>query len=297
LEGHYELAKKVLSWITYAKRPLTTTELCCALAVEPEETELDPDNVPDVEDLLSVCAGLVVVDQESAIIRLVHYTTQEYFERIRDTWNAGAQLHIAFTCLTYLSFDIFKTGSCSSDGEFEERLKESKFLNYASRHWAEHAVTVEDEVCELACSFLFDIKLVSSAMQVLLASTYKHRGYSQEYPRDSTGLHLAARFGASLVLEAMLPNEGEERATTLGKRDSYGQSLLYLTSEAGHDRTVQLLLEKGADVNAQGGRYGNALQVASYRGHEAIVKLVLEKGADVNAQGRYISEELRVGKD
>ncbi|KAF2809675.1 uncharacterized protein BDZ99DRAFT_33975 [Mytilinidion resinicola] len=84
LSGDYVLAKKVLSWITYAKRPLTTTEMCCALAVEPDETKLDPENIPDVEDLLSVCAGLVVVDQESAVIRLVHYTTQEYFERIRD---------------------------------------------------------------------------------------------------------------------------------------------------------------------------------------------------------------------
>ncbi|KAF2788639.1 hypothetical protein K505DRAFT_215649, partial [Melanomma pulvis-pyrius CBS 109.77] len=38
---YYKLAKTVLSWITYAKRPLTTTEMCCALAVEPDETELD----------------------------------------------------------------------------------------------------------------------------------------------------------------------------------------------------------------------------------------------------------------
>ncbi|KAF2175448.1 hypothetical protein K469DRAFT_683923 [Zopfia rhizophila CBS 207.26] len=90
LGGHHELAKKVLSWITFAKRPLTTAEICCALAVEPEEAEVDPENIPDVEDLVSVCAGLVVVDPESAIIRLVYYTTQEYFERIRDAWNPGA---------------------------------------------------------------------------------------------------------------------------------------------------------------------------------------------------------------
>ena len=49
---------------------------------------------------------------------------------------------------------------------------------------------------------------------------------------------------------------------------------------------MQLLLEKGADVNAQGGEYGNALQEASWRCHEAVVRLLLEKGADVNAQGR-----------
>ena len=48
---------------------------------------------------------------------------------------------------------------------------------------------------------------------------------------------------------------------------------------------VKMLLDAGADVNAQGGEYGNALQTASSRGHEAVVKLLLENGADVNAQG------------
>jgi hypothetical protein len=62
LAGYYELAKKVLSWITFAKWPLTTTEICSALVVEPGEAILDLDNIPDVEDLVSVCAGLIVVD-------------------------------------------------------------------------------------------------------------------------------------------------------------------------------------------------------------------------------------------
>jgi ankyrin repeat protein len=48
---------------------------------------------------------------------------------------------------------------------------------------------------------------------------------------------------------------------------------------------VKLLLENGAEVNAKGGLYGNALQAASYGGNEAIVKLLLENGAEVNAEG------------
>jgi ankyrin repeat protein len=46
-----------------------------------------------------------------------------------------------------------------------------------------------------------------------------------------------------------------------------------------------MLLDKGADVNAQGGDYGNALQAALSEGHEQVVKMLLDKGADVNAQG------------
>ncbi|SLM38749.1 vegetative incompatibility protein het-e-1 [Lasallia pustulata] len=46
-----------------------------------------------------------------------------------------------------------------------------------------------------------------------------------------------------------------------------------------------MLLGKGADVNAQGGEYGNPLYAASERGHDQVVRMLLDKGADVNAQG------------
>ena len=63
---------------------------------------------------------------------------------------------------------------------------------------------------------------------------------------------------------------------------------LYKASNAGHNKIVELLLNKGADVNAQGGFYSNALYAASLGGHDKIVDLLLNKGADVNAKGgRY----------
>ena len=36
---------------------------------------------------------------------------------------------------------------------------------------------------------------------------------------------------------------------------------------------VQMLLDKGADIDAQGGEYGNALQAASYGGHDLFPSL------------------------
>ena len=47
-----------------------------------------------------------------------------------------------------------------------------------------------------------------------------------------------------------------------------------------------MLLEYVAEVNAQGGCYGNALQVAAYRRYLDIVKLLLEYGADVSIQSK-----------
>ena len=285
LRGDYELAKKVLSWITYAQRPLMTAEICCALAVELGEKELDPENVPDVEDLVSVCAGLVVVDEESAIIRLVHYTTQEYFERIREEWNPSAQLDIASTCLTYLSFGTFRSGSCSTDKEFKERLRQSKFLDYAAKHWGQHTLTVQDKVCELASPFLLHSGSISCAAQVMSVPDYEYRNYSQGYHSKTTGLHLTAQFELSRLSQKLLPKLEREIVIAVNAKDSRNQTPLFLAAAYGHDGMVKLLLDKGANVNAQGGRYGNALQAASYGGHEQVVKLLLDSGANVNAQG------------
>jgi len=47
---------------------------------------------------------------------------------------------------------------------------------------------------------------------------------------------------------------------------------------------VPLQLEKNADVNAQGGKYGNDLQAAS-SGRTETLRRLLENDADVNAGG------------
>ena len=43
---------------------------------------------------------------------------------------------------------------------------------------------------------------------------------------------------------------------------------------------VQLLLDRGANVNAVGGHRGTALRAASCYGEEDVVKVLLERGAD-----------------
>jgi hypothetical protein len=42
---------------------------------------------------------------------------------------------------------------------------------------------------------------------------------------------------------------------------------------------MSMLIERGADVNTQGGRYGNALQAASIMGYEKVVSMLTAKGA------------------
>src|SRR5690348_6548807 len=61
---------------------------------ELDTSELDEENVLEIEDVVFVCAGLVTLDKESDIIRQVHYTTQEYYERTQVGWFPDAQKHI-----------------------------------------------------------------------------------------------------------------------------------------------------------------------------------------------------------
>jgi ankyrin repeat protein len=54
------------------------------------------------------------------------------------------------------------------------------------------------------------------------------------------------------------------------------------------ERIVLLLLERGAAVNASGGRCEFALHAALTNGHGKIAQLLIENGADVNVLGKNL---------
>jgi len=83
----------------------------------------------------------------------------------------------------------------------------------------------------------------------------------------------------------------EHGADVNAQGGNYGTAL-QIASVMGHLEVVRVLLEHGADVNAQGGEYSNALQVASTSGCLEMVRILLEHGADVNAQGGYFGNAL-----
>jgi hypothetical protein len=93
----------------------------------------------------------------SRSIRLIHYTTQEYFERTWTFWFPHAQKDIAMTCVTYLSFDTFETGFCPTDEEFEERLQLNPLYDYAAQNWGQHACAASAELEQLVVDFLESI--------------------------------------------------------------------------------------------------------------------------------------------
>ncbi|KUJ21851.1 uncharacterized protein LY89DRAFT_729351, partial [Mollisia scopiformis] len=230
IKDQEELAKQVLYWITCAKRPLTTSELQHALAVEINESQLDEDSIPQTEDIVSVCAGLVTIDEESSIIRLVHYTTQEYFDRTWQEWFPNAQTDIATICVTYLSFDKFEIGICQNDEEFEEKLQSNQLYDYASRNWGYHAREAFILIPEVI-SFLEKKPQVEASSQGLLTAKrwLGLVGYSHQFPKQMTGLHLAAYFGIEPAVKLLLKKGADIMAA-----DSGGWTPLHWASRGGH---------------------------------------------------------------
>jgi ankyrin repeat protein len=58
---------------------------------------------------------------------------------------------------------------------------------------------------------------------------------------------------------------------------------LQAASVRDHEKVARMLLDAGAEINAQGGEYGNALCAASQHGHEKVVQMLLSRGEEVNA--------------
>ncbi|KAG4441488.1 hypothetical protein IFR05_003015 [Cadophora sp. M221] len=106
--------------------------------------------------------------------------------------------------------------------------------------------------------------------------------------KGRTPLYVTAETGASILCRMLL-----DKGADVNAQGGYYGNALYAASTVGHKEVVTLLLDKGADVNAQSGDYGNALQAASIEGHKEVVILLLDKGADVNAQGGHYGNALK----
>ena len=109
-----DLAIRTLSWITQGQRLLSVAEIQQAVAIELGDPDLDPDSTVDCDDIISACTGLVTRghDSRGEILRLIHYTTKEYFERTKTMHFPKVQEYLASACLTYLLFDVFSGAVC-----------------------------------------------------------------------------------------------------------------------------------------------------------------------------------------
>jgi hypothetical protein len=266
-QGIRELAKKALFWIVCAKRPLTTEELRHALAVEAGTCKLDKTNLCPVKDIVSSCAGLVTVD--SNIVRLVHYTTHEYFQqRGLKSFGDIQRSIIATSCLTYLSYDVFAEGNLTGSG-LKSCLQQNPFLEYAVQNWASHIQDTQHSVGDLALKFLMDDGKVSASSQVLF----------QYPPQQCCGMHLAAYFGLDDVIVRLLEEKDPD------PKDSHELTPLFYAVQKGDARLVEVLLDYNADINSKCKGGWTPFSLAIEGGSVPVIQILLDK--EVKMDNRY----------
>ncbi len=271
-------------------------------------------------------------------IRLAHYSVKEYLasERILQgpssffaTLDTPAQVLITKTCLTYLLlFD--KPDSLPRETCFQE----FPLLIYAAEYWHKHAQAAneEDGIDKLVVQFLDDSESFSllNSLRIPKAASL-HLAYSQlqfeGYLSTSTSaraLLYACEFnlfksatrlidgGAdvnvlgslkrfpSRVVADQKHNPKEfvrlllDAGADVNAQDSFYRTALQGAAYQGHSETVRLLLNAGADVNLRSIIYGTALHAAASQGHDETVRLLLNAGADVNVRGGLHTTDLRL---
>ena len=137
-------------------RPLTIFELQHATQIQilgPDDEDLGEDDLPSPDLVLAVCAGLIIRD-ERGIVRLVHPSTQEYFNRRRSSIFPMAHHEITIACMRCLSLKaiakklstVFLTAITMSVDQIRhahsgtvDLRQQYPLLFYASTEWRSHA--------------------------------------------------------------------------------------------------------------------------------------------------------------
>jgi len=108
---------KILKWVLCANRPLHIEELKEAVVFGPEDTKWDDTKIPpDNSRFISSCANLINLDDIDKCVRVSHRTVKQFllapsvglpepFRFLKDE----IQLEVGEGCMTYLSFDNFKS--------------------------------------------------------------------------------------------------------------------------------------------------------------------------------------------
>ncbi|RDW65706.1 ankyrin repeat domain-containing protein [Aspergillus mulundensis] len=290
LPDEVQTAKEVLSWISCATRPLTTRELQHGLAIEDNQPYLDEDNIPEIEDLIAVCGGLVIVDQQELVVKLVHYTTQEYFERNQVRILPHAHRDIGSKCVHYLCFDAFKSGTLWKFEDFDARLREYPLFEYSAENWASHSRKHNSDM-KLILKLLRKPGNVDACFQVILPRGKRWyvkqnwESLSRDFQAGVRGVHLAACVGLVEACRALIR---EDEMGNVDPKTDHGQTPLWFAATYGFPDLVQDLLNQGSFIeNREKLRETTPLYAAVLRGHEEVFNVLANAGADLEARTKY----------
>ncbi|KAF6801238.1 ankyrin [Colletotrichum sojae] len=284
-EGDVELAGTVIMWILCARRPLSVLELQHAYAVyllsQDDDGELmlrEDDDLPPRDIIIGVCGGLVTVDGTSQIIRLVHYTAQDYLLRTHGKQLHRPRLELTKVSLSYLQLLNFSDGPTLSDDGMTKRLDHFPFLQYAAKQWGPELHRLKlDTFWECVDRFLSNEVAVNVASQVWGLPQHRYTNWSHEFATDVPAVVLAASFNIPEVLER-LASQGHD----IEAKGSDGETPLIRSSRLGRAENVSILLRLGANIDAVDAAGETSIECAAPAGQTLAVKALIDGGANPN---------------
>ncbi|KAJ5383653.1 hypothetical protein N7517_001564 [Penicillium concentricum] len=299
-----ETAKDVLCWISCATRPLTPLELQHALAIEDDQPFLDEDNVPDIEDLVSVCAGLVTFDEQSGVVRLVHYTMQDFFDRTKDSLFPGAHHKIATRCISYLSFDVFSNASVEISGkQYDTMLRENPLTEYSAENLRYHIHQQEIDLGLVSRLFRGQWSFYTLLYVWERDAPWSHNLttpqlwaplYIRHLPKARLDIYLAACLDLVQTMKTILEDDAGD---TCDFERETGLTPLWCAALYDSWAVVDLLLNFGAYPSAQQFIEFTPLMVAIHCNHTETAQLLIGSGANINDEIHHTESEDHEGID
>jgi ankyrin repeat protein len=283
--GSSELAFRVLSWLSNAITPLTIEELTTAVSVveNSEEQALDSDSLPRKEILTDICAGLITIEENTGIVRLTHYTTQEYLLRrciIPEYLGISSGYHTVISA-TYLMFHQFSQGPCRSEEDYKRRIRENKFLEHAAANLTYYiSSSSERKTKDVIMKFVQNTESALSYLQAQKCYHVSNNFWWDMFPRGWHPLHYACYLNHQMVILNLLNTNKPKPSTDC--RSIHGETPLHIASQYGRKGAVEVLIKNGADVAATDENGLTPLVTAAHHGNEGIARLLIENGAEVS---------------
>jgi ankyrin repeat protein len=278
------VAYNTLMWISHARQPLKVDELQHALAVRLEDRNLDKDNFLSLRTILDSCCGLVEIDKERNIIRLVHKSLEEYLQSQDHDLFQNADLTIVRTALKYMSFGFLRSMLSVNLRAFEATLKQYPFLHYACTQWGHHARELEvSQYEDLVTPLLTDGACCFSIARVKDSGIPFHRKWLETTrtwafsPGGGAAISLATSFGLTDLIHHIIM---QHKVPNLSARNIHGSTPLHEAAILGYDDTADALIAHGADpLDKNKGKAIPFFLAVSYS-RLSMVKTLLKHGRD-----------------
>ncbi|KAH6911342.1 hypothetical protein BKA70DRAFT_1460660 [Coprinopsis sp. MPI-PUGE-AT-0042] len=135
----FAVAKNALVWVLCATSSLTIEELRHAVATCPHTYKFDHRRLVDKATLMGLCRGLVNIEEETDIVRFVHYTAKDAVNGLVAQSSPYPHSLPAAVCMAVLAEHGFQQTTLNHEHALNASLKAEPLLAYAYEHWSIHA--------------------------------------------------------------------------------------------------------------------------------------------------------------